>query len=160
MVSGTDVPCPSDAGTLGSLARELRDKLGDEADTFIIPDIAGPICDLGLATQLKPSPMRLSRANQLICHLLVLVDLDADHAATFSTRSLRQMIPSAGQALSIPDEDAAAIGNWVDGADESGGRKTLPMAVRYSDQRLASSARTKKAVLTAISHFVQHKAQG
>ncbi|CAK0889629.1 unnamed protein product [Prorocentrum cordatum] len=71
-----------------------------------------------------------------------------------TTYSLRRKLPTAADRLALPMLDRSALGDWADVVVAGEGQKQRacrePVAVRYSDARLESSAQVRRIILAAF----------
>ena len=128
---------------------------------FLVPDVV-VVKDKGLGPELeiKDTPMSHAKFSGFLRALAMSPPLCASEhdAAQITTYSLRRTIPSVSDRLRLPVERRAELGNWVDkvgGGDER--RVREPMAVRYSDARLESSATTRRLLLLSIHKVSRSK---
>ena len=74
-------------------------------------------------------------------------------AAEVTSKSLRSFLVTAADSLGFSEDQKDSLGNW---RDTSGKQCREPMHVRYSSQRLHSSAECKMLLLAALNHLTTH----
>jgi len=139
------------------LHAHLCDRLGSEvAHEFFVPDVCFTGDSLDAPFSWVPDHMPASRFAGIMRSLLA--PSSSSSSPRLTTRSTRRCLASFAQALDISGEDRCALGNWRDNVSaQDMPRRAEPMIVRYSSDRLESSAAIKRLLFAAVGHLCKHK---
>ena len=75
---------------------------------------------------------------------------------SLTTCAFRRCLPSIAHALKYPLEQRKDLGNWADCVvEEDGARTAESMSVRYSSQRLESSASVKRVCFSVVQYLAK-----
>ena len=124
---------------------------------FLIPDIQ-IARGQGINTEsvVLTKPMSYTKFSACLRFLLTCppLSLTVEQAQGVSTYSLRRKLPAAADRLALPMPERSALGDWADVVVAGEVQKQRgcrePMAVRYSDARLESSAQVRRIILAAF----------
>ena len=107
--------------------------------------------------------LSLGRFIQLLRALLLGLGVSDVQACQFTSYSLRKFLPTAADALQLPEEQRLAIGGWQEQPKTASSQPQPPakhtMAQRYADDKVLTSGQVKKEVVVAID-FTSRKLVG